>query len=538
MNIQEILNISEDEHVEFKEAKNHYDFDELTKYACALANRGGGWIFLGITDRRPRQVVGTNAFLQPERQRNSLIERLHIQVQFKELRSEKGLKVQAFKISSRPLGLPVQYKGIAYWRIGESLQPMPENVRKDIYAESGHDFSADICIGASINDLDTNAIENFRTNWFKKSSLMRLQNLSHEQLLRDCDAVTDEGITYAALILFGKKQALTKYLAQSEFVFEYRSSIASGPAQQREDLRDAFFNIYDQLWNLINLRNSRQHYQDGLFIFDIATFNERATREVLLNAVCHRNYQYCGSIFVVQYPDCLVVKSPGGFLPGISPENILDKQAPRNRRIAEILARCGLVERSGQGMNLIFETSIKEAKALPDFHGTDDNEVCITLHGLVLDKNMLLLINKIGSETLDSFSTQDFLVLNYLYRDEKLPATLKNNTKHLLDLGLIERISKGKYILSRRYYTAAGKSGEHTRRVGLDRETNKILLLTHIQRQKAAGTQLRELQQVLPSLPTHQIQSLLRDLKKAGKIYSTGNTKGARWYCITEKNEE
>lgn len=128
--------------------------------------------------------------------------------------------------------------------------------------------------------------------------------------------------------------------------------------------------------------------------------------------------------------------------------------------------------------------------------------------------------------------------MNYLYRDEKLPATLKNNTKHLLDLGLIERISKGKYILSRRYYTAAGKSGEHTRRVGLDRETNKILLLTHIQRQKAAGTQLRELQQVLPSLPTHQIQSLLRDLKKAGKIYSTGNTKGARWYCITEKNEE
>ncbi len=538
MNIQEILNMPEGEHVEFKEAKNRYDFDELTKYACALANRGGGWIFLGITDKRPRKIVGTNAFPQPEQQCKSLIERLRIQVQFEELRDENDLKILAFMISPRPIGLPVQYKGIAYWRIGESLHPMPEKVRREIYAESGHDFSADICIGATINDLDANAIENFRATWLKKSSLMRLQTLSHEQLLRDCDAVTDDGITYAALILFGKKQTLTKYLAQSEFVFEYRSTIASGPAQQREDLRDAFFNIYDRLWELINLRNNKQHYQDGLFIFDVSTFNERATRELLLNAVSHRNYQYCGSVFVVQYPDHLVVKSPGGFLPEISPANILDRQAPRNRRIAEILARCGLVERSGQGMNLIFENSIKEAKALPDFHGTDANEVCITLHGLVLDKNMLLLINKIGTETLDSFSTQDFLVLNYLSRDEKLPATLKNNTKHLLNLGLIERIGKGKYILSRRYYSAAGKSGEHTRRVGLDRDTNKTLLLTHIQRQDAVGTQLRELQQVLPSLPSHQIQSLLRDLKKAGKIFNKGNTNGARWYSINVKDED
>ena len=54
-------------------------------------------------------------------------------------------------------------------------------------------------------------------------------------------------------------------------------------------------------------------------------------------------------------------------------ENIFDRQLPRNRRIAEILALCGLVERSGQGMNLIYELNIKEAKQLPDFTGTDEN---------------------------------------------------------------------------------------------------------------------------------------------------------------------
>ena len=88
------------------------------------------------------------------------------------------------------------------------------------------------------------------------------------------------------------------------------------------------------------------------------------------------------------------MESPGGFPNSISLENILDRQLPRNRRIAEILALCGMVERSGQGMNLIYELSIREAKPLPDFRGTDDNFVSITLNGLVLDAKMLSLIKE------------------------------------------------------------------------------------------------------------------------------------------------
>lgn len=141
------------------------------------------------------------------------------------------------------------------------------------------------------------------------------------------------------------------------------------------------------------MRNDKQHYQDGLFIYDISTFNERVVREAVLNAASHRNYQLGGSVFVRQYRDRLVIESPGGFPNGISLDNILDRQVPRNRRIAEILSLCGLVERSGQGMNLIYELSIKEAKQLPDFSGTDADFVSITLHGLIIDTKMLSLIN-------------------------------------------------------------------------------------------------------------------------------------------------
>jgi len=480
--IEELLEAQEGEQYQFKEAKTHFDSNEAARCFCALANCGGGKLVLGITDKRPRQIVGSKAFEQPERTRKGLI-------------------------------------------------PLPEDIRRRIYEESGFDFSGSICATAKLSDLDETAIEAFRSKWMEKRDNKRIRNLTSEQLLRDCEAITDEGITYAALSLFGKRASLGKYLPQSEIIFEYRSSDASGPAGQREEFRVGFFACYDRIWELINLRNDRQHYQEGFFIFDIPTFNERVVREAILNAISHRNYQMGGSIFVRQYRDKLVVENPGGFPNGITLENILDRQSPRNRRIAEILALCGLVERSGQGMNLIYELSITEAKQLPDFRGTDDSFVCITLNGLVLDRKMLSLINKIGNERLEVLSTGDFLVIDALYNEKKLPENLRSHLKRLIELGIVEHISRTKYVLARSLYEVTGRSGVHTRIVGLDRDTNKELLLKHIRNNGEKGTPFKELEQVLPSHSRNQIKVLMRELRQSESVFSVGKTSAARWYA-------
>jgi ATP-dependent DNA helicase RecG len=140
------------------------------------------------------------------------------------------------------------------------------------------------------------------------------------------------GVTYAALALLGTRQALGQYLAQAEVIFEYRSSEASGPANQREEVREGFLLFFDRLWEWVNRRNDKQHYQDGLFMMDIPTFNEGAIREALLNAVAHRDYRLAGSVFVRQFPRRIEIVSPGGLPQGITLENILDRQLPRNRR--------------------------------------------------------------------------------------------------------------------------------------------------------------------------------------------------------------
>ncbi|MCL2797551.1 MAG: putative DNA binding domain-containing protein [Firmicutes bacterium] len=532
-NINELLNAPEGEHYQFKEAKNRFDFGEAVKCCCALSNCGGGKLVLGISDKRPRKVVGSTAFDQPERTREGLINKLRVKVDFQLLEHE-GKRILVFDVAARPRGLVIQVDGIAWWYDGDSHIAMPDNIRRDIYAEIGHDFSGDICVGATLQDLDAQAIEAFRTIWAAKSGNNRILNVSVEQLLTDCEAMKDGELTFAALILFGTRAALGKYLPQSEIVFEYRMNEASGPAQQRVEFRVGFFACYDRIWELINLRNNKQHYQEGLFLFDILTFNERIVREALLNAVSHRNYQLSGSVFVRQYNDRLVMENPGGLPKGITLENMLYKQSPRNRRIAEIFALCGLVERSGQGMNLMYELCIMEAKSLPDFNGTDEFFVCITLNGLILDKKMLSLINRIGSEHLAIFSTDDFLVINALFYEQKLSDHLKPRIKRLIGMGIVEHAGRGKYVLARKLYEATGKSGVHTRLKGLDKETNKALLFKHIQKNNGKGTPLKELQQVLPSHSRSQIQALLRELRDEKKIYSAGKTNGSKWFLLSD----
>lgn len=85
-------------------------------------------------------------------------------------------------------------------------------------------------------------------------------------------------------------------------------------------------------------------------------------------------------------------------------------------------------------------------------------------------------------------------------------------------------------LLSRQFYRHIGKTGVYTRKRGLDSETNKELLLKHIQDNRRERSQLRELRQILPALSRDQVQSLLRGLKGEGRIYKVGATRAACWY--------
>jgi len=526
--LKQWLDAKEGENCEYKEAKAQYSFTELSKYCCAIANEGGGKILLGVTDKRPRRIVGSRAYEQPERTRQALCEKLHLRIDFEVFNAPEG-RVLVFIIPSRPIGIAIQLDGVYWARETDSLVPMSDDKLRLIHAESGRDFSAEICEGVSITALSRTAIEDFRKRWIGKSGNNGLANLTDQQLLRDAELMENDSVTYAAIILFGTKEIVSKYLGQAEVIYEYRTTDSSGPAAKREEYRIGFFDCYEDLWTIVNQRNDFQHYQDGLFVKQIPTFDERSIREAILNAVSHRNYQLGGSVYIRHFPKRLIVESPGGLPVGITLKNILDKQSPRNRRLSEAFAKCGLVDRSGQGMNLIFEQAIKQGKAKPDFTGTDAHSVVITLQGQIQDESFIKFLERIGQETLEEFNTHDFLVMDVVHKEDKIDNELLPTVKKLITAGVVEKVGR-KYILARRYYSIIGRKGVYTRKKGLDRETNKQLLYKHISDNNNSGSKMLEFSQILPAFSRHQIHTLLEELRDEGKITCRGCRKAAKWY--------
>jgi len=95
---------------------------------------------------------------------------LHINIDFSVVDHPHG-RVLIFHVPTHPIGNPVKYKGIYWQRESDSLITMSEDRLRRIFAESGHDFSADICISVTIDDLDTKAIEDFRKRWIKNPGI-------------------------------------------------------------------------------------------------------------------------------------------------------------------------------------------------------------------------------------------------------------------------------------------------------------------------------------------------------------------------------
>lgn len=108
---------------------------------------------------------------------------------------------------------------------------------------------------------------------------------------------------------------------------------------------------------------------------------------------------------------------------------------------------------------------------------------------------------------------------------------MQSRLNRLIEMGIVEHIGRKMYVFARSLYAATGKSGMHTRHVGLDRDTNKELLLKHIRQNNEVGTPFKELQQVLPGLDRNQIRVLMRELRESGKVFCEGTTSAARWFA-------
>lgn len=288
----------------------------------------------------------------------------------------------------------------------------------------------------------------------------------------------------------------------------------------------------DTIWEKINARNFIISFTHGLFRKEIPAFNEDVIREGVLNAIVHRDYKAPTSTFIKQDNSSIEIKNPGGFILDITPQNIYKKSAWRNRRLAETLEKIGLVERSGQGADLIFEKTIKEGKGLPDYTESTLAEVILKVSAVIKDTEFIAYLEAITKEARTPLNTEDLILLESI-KDQTVKGLKIDQMKKFLDAGIVVKNGNGKgtrYFLAKQYYKDHGKLGEYTKLIGLGRTKYKELILKHINENNKGTT--REFKQAFSELSPKDLDNLLQELKKENKIKFTGTKRNGFWVLI------
>lgn len=387
MTINEIKNLRETEDkVEFKQARTQYNYNNGRKsvlgYVVALANEKGGKLILGVTENPhlPHKISGSQAFVGREGQLEQDIYRdLQIRV-LTEVLYEGENRVLVIHIGPRPIGRYLTFQDVPLMRVGEDLHPMSQDQIRTILLEQESDFSATICQNLTMQDLDPTAITILKTRYADKQNNKAFLSQSDEQALSDLDLLQNSNLTYAALILLGKKEAIRRYLPQCSINLEYRSNPDSIQFDKRDPFTDPYFILIDELWKIIDARNKDTHIQIGSYIIDIPELNYEVIRESINNAVAHRDYTKASEITIKQSPALFSVSSHGGFPLGVDIDNILTvNSTPRNRLLADLLTKTGLVERSGQGVDKIYYQTLSEGKDAPSYKDSDLFQVTVKI---------------------------------------------------------------------------------------------------------------------------------------------------------------
>ncbi len=397
-----------EDHVEFKSARHNYPYNGgkhtdprdrrhcVLGYIVALANERGGLMVLGMQDRMPHDVCGSD-FAQGEvgQLEDAIYETLRIRVKAEEL-YEDGKRVLVIKVPSRPIGRLLKYEGVALMRVGESLREMSDAEMLSILTEQEPDYSAKVCEGLTMEDLDKDAIDKLVAMYSDKQKNPTFAKMPVRQILIDLELMQANGkLTYAALILLGKREAIRHYLPQDEIIIEYRLYENSIPYTARQEYQEPLMLAIDKVWAYVNqpASNPLQHINDGPYIWDIPAFNEDAIREGVLNACIHRSMLIKSSVVIKQSPKSISIINAGGFPKGVDQYNLLTTASvPRAKLLCEVLQKTGLIERSGQGVDKVYYNCLVEGKALPDYSSSDAYQVCLRLYAEIEDPAFHLFV--------------------------------------------------------------------------------------------------------------------------------------------------
>jgi len=267
---------------------------------------------------------------------------------------------------------------------------------------------------------------------------------------------------------------------------------------------------------------------------------DRAFREAVVNALVHRDYTRMGAVHVRRETEGFIISNPGGFVEGVTLDNLLVVEPrPRNPLLADVVKRIGLSERTGRGVDLIYEGLLRYGRPAPDYSRSDRTSVVVRLSSAEPDIPFLRLILEEERRTSAPVSLDSLIVLSHLRHDRRLSvaeaaaaiqkdeSAARTVLERLVESGLVEArgVTKGRvYTLSAKVYRAIGQSAGYVRQAGFDPIQQEQMVLQYVRKH---GRITRKDASELCRLSEDQASRLLRRLQSEGKLIMTGKGRGA-----------
>ena len=344
--------------------------------------------------------------------------------------------------------------------------------------------------------------------------------------------------TVAGLLLLGTEPLLRRHLPAYEVAFQV---LRGTDVQVNEFYRKPLLETFEEVELQFKPWVVEEELQVGLFRVPVPNYDRRAFREALVNALVHRDFSRLGAVHVKLDSSGLHISNPGGFIEGVTLDNLL--VAPphsRNPLLADIIKRIGLAERTGRGIDRIYEGMLRYGRPAPDYSLSNASLVSVFLANVAADRDFLKMVVE-QHDRLGDPIVEPLIILARL-RDErrlttsdiapvlqKSEAQTRTILERLLEAGTIEAHGSGRgrsYTLSAGVYQQSGQKAAYIRQAGFDAIQQEQMVLKFIA--SHCGIK-REEAMALCRLNKDQAYRLLKRLANTGVIRFEGKGKGGKY---------
>jgi len=533
--------------VEFKsDTKGGLPDRDLVAAVVAMANTEGGVILLGVEDNgtvsgiqsRHQDTMGLKALIA-----NRTSPSVAVSTELIELDDKIILAINVPKsrsIVSTTDGLVLRRRFMASGR-PEAVPFYPHEFVQRQSTLGLIDPSAMPLVSLRAEDLNPLERQRIREAIRRYGGDMSLLPLADDELDGALGLITTvEGVrrpTVAGLLLMGHEEVIRQHVPAHEVAFQV---LEGTDVRVNEFLRKPLLQTFEEVELLFKARVVEQEIQVGLFRVPIPNFDRRAFREGFINALVHRDYARLGAVHVKLDDDGLTISSPGGFVEGVTLQNLL-VVAPRSRNplLADVVKRIGLAERTGRGIDRIYEGMLRYGRPAPDYSMSDASSVVLLMARADADIAFLEMLLSYEKRTGAAMPIDSLIVLSRLRQERRLTtadlvqSTQKSETatratlEKLVEAWLVEAQGTGRgrtYMLSAKVYKKTGQKAAYVRQAGFDPIQQEQMVVKFIE---THGSIKRADVVDLCKIGPFQATRLLKRLSREGKIEPRGKGKGA-----------